>query len=304
MKYDILIVGGGAAGMAAAIKSSERGASVLLAERDLELGGVLKQCIHNGFGLTYFHEDISGTEYADRFRRAIADKSIEIMTEANVVSICENRTAVIATKSGIFEVSFDFCIMATGCREKSIGSELIGGTRPAGVYTAGEAQKMINLNHYDLGDNFVILGSGNVGQVMARRLKILGKNVAAMIEQNNSLGGMTKNRQDCIEAYNIPVRLNSTVDMIYGEGHVTAVRVKHLDSGDTEIIKCDALITALGLIPDRVLAEELEINGNYLDWLYFCGNCESVHDIVDAVTIQAERLASEICDLTEDKLNA
>ncbi len=301
MKYDILIVGGGAAGMAAAITSAERGKKVVLAERESDLGGILNQCIHYGFGLTYFHEDITGTEYAARFRKVILDKNIEIMTDADVISIDEDRSAVISGKNGIIKVFFDFCIMASGCRERSIGSVFTGGTRPAGIYTAGEAQKMINLAHYDLGERFVILGSGNVGQIVARRLKILGKDVAAIIERNESLGGLNKNRHDCIEAYGIPVILRSTVDMIYGEGRVSAVRINNLDTGKTEILKCDALITAIGLIPDRDVAENLKKNGTYPDWLYFCGNCDNIHDMVDAVTMQAEKLASDICRLMEER---
>lgn len=304
MKYDILIVGGGAAGMAAAIKASEKGASVLLAEREADLGGVLNQCIHKGFGLTYFNEDLTGREYADRFRAKIYDRSLEIMTESDVVSIGEDRTAVIAGKDGVRKVSFDFCILAAGCRERTIGSVFVGGTRPAGVYTAGEAQKMINLGHYDLGGRFVILGSGNVGQIMARRLKILGKDVAAMVEQNGTPGGLPANRRDCIEAYEIPLILRSTVDMIYGGDRVSAVRVKNLDTGNTEIIGCDAVITALGLIPDRELVQSLNKNGEYPDWLRFGGNCESVHDIVDGVTRQGERLALDICNLMEERRNA
>lgn len=304
MKYDILIVGGGAAGMAAAIKAGERGASVLLAEREAELGGILNQCIHNGFGLRYFGEDLTGREYAGRFRRKIPDRKIEVMTDSEVVSIGEDRSAVIAGKDGVIKVYFDFCIMAVGCRERTIGSIFVGGTRPVGVYTAGEAQKMINLGHYDLGERFVMLGSGNVGQIMARRLKVLGKDVAAMIEKNGTPGGLPANRRDCIEAYDIPLILRSTVDMIYGEGRVSAVRVKNLDTGNTDIIACDALITALGLIPDREMVRSLNENGKYPDWLHFCGNCESVHDIVDGVTRQGERVASDICNLMEERQNA
>lgn len=303
-RYDVLIVGGGAAGMAAAAKASGRGASVLLAEREHELGGVLNQCIHNGFGLSYFREDVTGTEYAERFRKLISGTDAEIQTDSDVTDIREDRTAVISGRNGVEKVSFGFCIMASGCRERSIGSVLTGGTRPAGVFTAGEAQKMVNLGHYDIGERFVILGSGNVGQIMARRLKLLGKDVAAVIEQNGAPGGLARNRRECLEAFDIPVILRSTVDMIYGSGRVSAVRVKHLDSGDTEIIPCDTLITAMGLVPDREHAEKLKTEEKYPEWLFFCGNCESVHDIVDAVTVQAERLASDICDIMEGRHNA
>lgn len=293
-KTDILIVGGGAAGMAAALAAAERGRSVLLAERSPILGGVLPQCIHHGFGNGWFGEDISGPEYAQRFVRMIEHSPVELLTDTMVLRLDPDKTALLSSTGGLTRVAFDHCILATGCRERPMGALFSGGTRPAGIFTAGQAQKLVNLGGYDVGDNIVILGSGDIGQIMARRFSLLGKKIVAMIEIRDTLGGMARNQKECIQAFNIPVILSATVDEVLGTGRIEGVMVRHLRDNRRERLDCDTLVTALGLIPERELVRHLEENGHYPPWLSLCGNCEHVHEIVDSVTMQAQRLGASL----------
>jgi len=292
-KTDILIVGGGAAGMAAALSAAEKGKQVLLVDRNPYLGGVLPQCIHHGFGNGYFGEDITGVEYARRFTQRIAHSPVEVMTDTMVIRLNEDKTALLSGVNGLITVAFDHCILATGCRERPLGALPTGGTRPAGIFTAGQAQKLVNLGGYDVGERIVILGSGDIGQIMARRFSLLGKTVVAMIEIRDSLGGMARNHKECIQAFHIPVILSATVDEVLGTGRIEGVMVRHLD-GRREKLACDTLVTALGLIPERELLRHWEQNGTYPAWLSLCGNCEHVHEIVDSVTMQAQRLGASI----------
>lgn len=288
--FDYLVIGGGAAGMAAALELCNSGARVLLAERGDALGGILPQCIHNGFGLGYFSQDLTGPEYAARFIEKIEKSSVDVRLATMVLELRLDKTALLSSPQGAYEVSFGRCILATGSRERSIGSLKIGGTRPAGVFTAGAAQKMVNLGGYDIGQHIVILGSGDIGQIMARRLSLLGREIVAMVEQNAQLGGLVRNQRNCIKAYNIPVILNATVERIHGAGRVRGVTIRHLCSGEREFLPCDTLITAIGLIPERELMTGL----GQPDWLETCGNCDYIHEIVDTVTTQAEKLAQAL----------
>ncbi len=289
-QFDILVIGGGAAGMAAALAAAERGRRTLLIEREKNLGGVLNQCLHHGFGLSWYGEDLTGVEYARRFARTVEAAPVTVRTGAEALEIRTDKTALISAKNALFRVAFDRCVLAAGCREKPLGALDVAGTRPAGVFTAGTAQKLVNVGHYSVGDEAVILGSGDVGQIMARQLVQSGRRVAAMVEQASELGGLARNRRDCVEAYAIPVLLRTTVEAVLGAERVTGVRLKNLDTGAQWDIPCDCLITAVGLVPDRALLPNADIP----PWLHLAGNCDYVHDIVDAVTREALALGGRL----------
>ena len=290
--YDLLVIGGGAAGMAAALSAEKAGAKrILIAEREDAPGGILRQCIHNGFGLGYFREDITGPEYAARFIQKLGSSGVELRCGTTVLELREDKTALLSSEGGIEEIAFRSCILATGCRERAIGSLPVSGTRPAGIFTAGTAQRMVNLMGLDVGQRIVILGSGDIGMIMARRFSILGKEVVAMVEQRSSPGGLARNIKNCIEAYSIPVLTRSTVVRVHGQGRISGVTVRSLDSGEESLISCDTLIVSVGLIPERELLSGFS---ELPDWLRLCGNCDYVHEIVDSVTTQAESVGREL----------
>lgn len=290
---ELLVIGGGAAGMAAALAAEEAGAEgVLLCERAARLGGVLPQCLHHGFGLSRFGEDLTGAQYAERFTQRLRGSAVETALGAAVVELREDKTALITAPTGLRRVAFDRCLLATGCRERPLGALGPGGTRPAGIFTAGAAQKLVNLGNYTIGREIVILGSGDVGQIMARELTRRGCRIVAVVEQRGELGGLARNRHDCIEAPGIPVLLRATVESVAGVSRVRGVTLRHLDTGLREFVPCDTLVTALGLIPERELLRPLEREGALPGWVTPCGNCDYVHDIVDSVTRQAERLGA------------
>lgn len=288
-KLDLLVIGGGAAGMAAALAAREAGTEkILIAEREPLPGGILRQCIHKGFGLGYFHEDLTGPEYAERFISRLEDSDIEFRGDTAVLELRKDRSALLSSRGKVEEVRFDRCVLATGCRERAIGSLPVSGTRPAGVFSAGTAQKMVNLMGLDIGRRIVILGSGDIGMIMARRFSVLGKEVVAMVEKEAAPGGLARNVKSCIEAYNIPVLARSTVTAIHGSGRVEAVTVRNIESGETRRIACDTLIVSVGLIPERELLAGFD---GIPEWLALCGNCERVYEIVDSVTAQSEKAA-------------
>lgn len=283
--FDILVAGGGAAGMSAALAASERGRSVLLVEAEKQLGGILRQCSHQGFG-----GGLTGPAYARRLMERVERSRVQVKTETTVLRLNPDRTALLSSRRGLERAAFGRCILAVGCRERTIYSLPMAGTRPAGVFTAGQAQKMMNLGHYDIGDNIVILGSGDVGQIMARQFAQAGKRVIAIIEQKSELGGLPRNRRECVEAYHIPVLLRTTADELLGSRRIQGVMVRDLRTGRREPLACDTLVTALGLIPDRALAP----GGIIPDWLRLCGNCDYIHDMVDRVVGEAASLGDAL----------
>ena len=293
-RFDVLVVGGGAAGMAAALAAHRKGRSVLLAEREAALGGILNQCVHRGFGRSYYGLDLSGVEYARRFAGELDPASVAIRTGTEVLELRADRTALLSGRDGLRRVAFDSCILACGCRERTLDALHVAGTRPAGVFTAGTVQKLMNIGHYAVGREAVILGSGDVGQIMARQLVQSGRRVAALVEQAASLGGLARNRRECVEAYRIPVLLRTTVEEVLGAGRVSGVVLRDLDTGSRRELPCDTLIVAAGLVPDRALADRLTGGGPLPGWLRFCGNCDYVHDIVDGVTREALALGETV----------
>ncbi|MBQ6311776.1 MAG: FAD-dependent oxidoreductase [Lachnospiraceae bacterium] len=299
--YDVLIIGAGAAGMAAALSACERGLSVVLIDRGPSLGGILPQCIHDGFGLGYFKEDLTGTAYAERFidriQTAQRTHKLDVLLKTTVLRLKSDRTAVLSREGALLSISFDQCILATGCRERAIGSLGISGTRPEGIYTAGQMQKMVNIDHLDIGRRVAVLGTGDIGQIVARRLAINGKEIVAMIEKEDHIGGMVKNYQRCIKAHRIPVILNSTIVEIRGGKHLESVVVENLKTKERTTLACDTLLTAVGLIPERELVDELladSSRSSMPEWIHITGNADYVHEIVDSVTTEAEALGRSL----------
>ena len=292
--FDLLVIGGGAAGMAAALAAAGTGRRVLLCEKDARLGGILNQCIHRGFGRAVFGKDLTGREYAAEFLSKMELSDVLVHTGTTVLSLSPDRTALLSGRDGLHRVRFERCILAAGCRERTLGSLAVAGTRPAGIFTAGTAQRLENVDGLRVGSRIVILGSGDIGQIMARQFVQSGREVVAVVEQMDHVGGLPRNRRECLEACAVPVLLRSTVDEVLGSGRIQGVMVRNLDTGSRRELACDTLVTALGLIPDQSLCRDVLAEGKLPSWLRLCGNCESVHDIVDSVTKEAETLGAEL----------
>ena len=298
---DIMVVGCGAAGMSAAAAAAASGAGVIVVDDRERPGGILSQCVHSGFGLGRYGKEMTGPEYSAQEYACFENSGAGYMAQSRVLSIDPGRTALVSGPEGMYEISFIECVIAAGCTERPLWSLPVSGTRPEGVYTAGEAQEMIELGGYDIGSRVFILGSGDIGQIMARRFVQLGKTVIGMAEQNDHLGGLKRNQEECIDAYGIPVILNSTVTEVHGFPQLTGVTLHHLDSGKDEFIGCDTLISALGLEPDKSLAEGLNSNGAYPAWLHFCGNADHVHEIADGASAQGEKLGRSLAQRISDE---
>lgn len=309
-KFDIVIIGGGPAGMAAAVKAYEEGIkNIVILERDKSLGGILQQCIHNGFGLHKFKEELTGPEYALKYENKVKELNIPYMLETMVIDISKNKT-ITATNSdrGIFYIKAKAIILAMGCRERSRGALNIAGTRPSGIYSAGTAQKFVNMKGYLPGKNAVILGSGDIGLIMARRLTLEGAKVHAVCEIMPYSGGLARNIQQCLNDFNIPLKLSHTVIEIHGKERLEGVTIAKVDKNRKpiletgEFIPCDTLLLSVGLIPENELSKSVGIelsnitSGAVVDQnrqtsvkgIFACGNVLHVHDLVDYVSDEAE----------------
>lgn len=310
MKREIVIIGGGPAGLAAAIAAYDAGVKdILILERENRTGGILNQCIHNGFGLTRFKESLSGPEYAARFIDGVKERGIEVMTETTVISLTrEKEVTAVNAERGVFTVNAKAVILAMGCRERSRGALNIAGTRPAGIYSAGTAQKYVNVKGYLPGKNIVILGSGDIGLIMARRMTLEGAKVHAVCEIMPYSSGLKRNIAQCLDDFGIPLYLNHTITRIEGEKRVTGVTVSKVDENrkpipGTEIhFDCDTVLFSVGLIPENELTKQAGIQlyrgtrGAVVDQnreteargIFACGNVLQVHDLVDFVSEESE----------------
>lgn len=310
MKVDVVVIGGGPAGLAAAAKAAEQNVSVLLLERSEELGGILPQCIHQGFGNFVFKQMMTGPEYAQQFINKVKEKDILLKTQTMVLELKKDKTVIaVNKKDGLFTVKAKAIILAMGCRERTRNQILLPGTRPAGIFTAGTAQQLINVKGIMPGKKIVILGSGDVGLIMARRFLLEGAEVQGVYELMPHPGGLTRNIVQCLQDYDIPLYLSHTVTNIHGSHRINGVTIAEIDQQTMKPIKntkrfvsCDTLLLAVGLIPENELSRQINIvldektGGPIVDQymqtsiegVFACGNVVHVHDLVDDVTIASE----------------
>jgi len=308
-KADVVVIGAGAGGLAAAIEVKEADLSVLIIERDKELGGITLQCIHNGFGLKEFEEELTGPEYAQRFINRVIDMKIPYILDTMVIEITKDKNLyAVNKKEGLIEVEAKVIILAMGCREKTRGAINIPGFRPAGIYTAGQAQRFVNIEGYLPGNTYVILGSGDIGMIMARRLTWEGCTVKAVVEIQPYVSGLLRNQVQCLEDYGIPLITSYTVTRIHGRDRIKGVTISKVGRnfdriiGSDKFIECDTLLLSVGLIPENELTlqagAELSKNGGpvvdenletNIEGIFACGNVLQVHDLVDLVTAEAKR---------------
>ena len=321
--FDVVVIGGGPAGMGAALAARAAGASVAILERNEHLGGILRQCIHPGFGLTHFKEELTGPEYAQRFIDQVEETDIAVFLNAMVLAIeggedcadcgnqdlCGRKTVCAMSADGMLQLSAGAVVLAMGCRERTRSEIKIPGSRPAGVFTAGLAQRYLNIENLVPGHRFVILGSGDIGLIMARRLSLEGLEVEGVYELMPYANGLNRNIRNCLDDFGIPLHLSTTVTRVIGRDRVEAVEVSRVDEklspipGTERVIPCDGLLLSVGLIPENELsvAAGVQLNprtrGALVDQdlmtsvpgIFSCGNVLHVHDLADNVTAEAER---------------
>ena len=322
---EVIIVGGGPAGLAAAIALWKLGVhDLLIVEREKQLGGILRQCIHDGFGLTRFGVSLSGPEYAERFITQVRELGIPCVTNTTVLNITPEKLVTLASPEGLRKIQARAVILTMGCRERTRGALAIPGDRPAGVFTAGVAQAYINLYNRMIGKEVVILGSGDIGMIMARRLTLEGAHVQAVFEIQPIPSGLPRNIEQCLNDYGIPLYLSHTITRIHGRERVTGVTVARVDDrlrpipGTEQSFSCDTVILSVGLIPENELSLDASVpldqrtRGAVVDECYqtkvpgifAAGNVLHVHDLVDFVSLEAERLAHGVEAYLEGSLPA
>lgn len=308
MHYDVCVLGGGPAGLAAAISAADNGAKTLIIEREAKLGGILKQCIHDGFGIVRFGERLTGPEYAGRFIKEMVKRDIDYITNAFATDAKRLPDGTfsfeVQSAQGVLNITCNSVVLACGCRERTSRQVFIHGDRPAGIFNAGTAQYFVNILGYMPTKRCVILGSGDIGMIMARRLTLEGAEVEGVYEIKDTPAGLARNVAQCLDDYNIPLHLSTTVTRVIGEKRVEAVEVAKVDEhmnpieGTERIIPCDALILSVGLIPENEIAEKLGVEldpatkGAYVDQklmtsvpgVFSCGNALHVNDLVDYVS--------------------
>lgn len=323
LNHDIVIIGGGPAGMAAAVAAFDAGIKdVVILEREEKLGGILRQCIHNGFGLHKLGRELTGPEYASVYAKMVAERGIKVYSETTVLKVTPDKQITATNREGILKIKAGAVVLAMGCRERSRGALNISGTRPAGIYSAGTAQKLINCMGYNVGKRVVILGSGDIGLIMARRMSLQGAKVEAVCELMSYSGGLIRNIVQCLEDYNIPLYLSTTVVEIHGKERLEGVTIAEVDENrqikeeTKRFIPCDTLLLSCGLIPENELTLEAGIeldkitNGAVVDQnrqtsiegVFACGNVLQVHDLVDYVSEEAEIAGVAAAEYVLDKL--
>ena len=310
MKADLVIIGGGPAGMSAAVAAYDAGLrDIIILERDKSLGGILRQCIHNGFGLHRFKEELTGPEYAYRYEQQVRERNIPFKLNTMVLDITPDKVVTaMNSEDGLFTIEAKSIILAMGCRERPKGALNIAGTRPAGVFTAGTAQKFVNMDGYMPGKKVVILGSGDIGLIMARRMTLEGAKVEAVCELMPYSGGLARNIEQCLNDFGIPLMLSHTVVEIHGKERVTGVTIAKVDGNRRPIaetrqyIECDTLLLSVGLLPENELTKSASIcldritggavvdqnRQTEIEGVYACGNVLHVHDLVDYVSEESE----------------
>ena len=323
---DLVIIGGGPAGMSAAVSAYKNGIKdIIILEREETLGGILKQCIHNGFGLHKFGEELTGPEYACRYAEQVEELKIPYKLNTMVLDVSPDKVITATNpEDGVFQIQAKAVILAMGCRERPRGALNIPGERPAGIFSAGTAQKFINLEGYMPGRKVVILGSGDIGLIMARRMTLEGAEVKVVLELMPYSGGLARNIEQCLNDFNIPLKLSSTVVKVHGKDRVTGITYAKVDTnrrpiaGTEEYIECDTLLLSVGLIPENELTKSASVGldrvtgGATVDQdrqtsisgIFACGNVLHVHDLVDYVSEEAEIAGKNAAEYVKGNLNS